>query len=355
MKRKTNQPPSPAAVVVDVFCGAGGLSLGLQQAGLEIAAGIDLDPACRHPFEHNIGAPFHRLDVTDVEATDVVAMFGDNPVRVLAGCAPCQPFSGYTTKRRESDDRWRLLMDFLRLVEQVRPEIVTLENVPRLALLPLWAKFVGALEAFGYQVVWKVVDAADFGVAQNRRRVVLLASRIGAIGMPEPLSGPRRTVRDEVATRPPVTAGACDSGDPLHRARGLTAINLERIRIAEPDGTWKRWPEHMRVRCHTEPTGRTYPSVYGRMAWDKPSPTITTQFYGFGNGRFGHPDQDRALTLREGAMLQSFPADFEFVPAGEPIVARTIGRLIGNAGPPALGAAVGRTIAEHVRHCAPAI
>ncbi|MCJ2068893.1 DNA cytosine methyltransferase [Methylobacterium sp. J-030] len=334
--------------MVDVFCGAGGLSLGLREAGLAIAAGIDLDPACRYPYEHNIGASFHGRDIMGVSAAEVATMFGDAPVRVLAGCAPCQPFSGYTTKRRESDGRWRLLLEFLRVVEQMRPEIVTLENVPRLTLLPLWGEFVRALEALGYHVVWKVVDAADFGVPQNRRRVVLLASRLGAITMPKATEHVHRTVRDEVFDRPAITAGECDRHDRLHQARGLTAINLERIRIAEPEGTWKRWPEHMRVKCHTEPTGRTYPSVYGRMAWDKPSPTITTQFYGFGNGRFGHPEQDRALTLREGAMLQSFPAEFEFVPPGKPIVARTIGRLIGNAVPPALGRAIGRTIIEHI-------
>ncbi|MCJ2069324.1 DNA cytosine methyltransferase [Methylobacterium sp. J-030] len=335
--------------MVDVFCGAGGLSLGLRDAGLTIAAGIDLDPACRYPFEHNIGASFHGRDIMEVSATEVSAMFGEAPIRVLAGCAPCQPFSGYTTKRRESDGRWRLLLEFLRFVELVRPEIITLENVPRLTLLPLWGEFVRALEALGYHVVWKVVDAADFGVPQNRRRVVLLASRLGTIEMPKGTEQQHRTVRDEVFDRPPVEAGECDRQDRLHRARGLTAINLERIRIAEPHGTWRCWPEHMRVKCHTELTGRTYPSVYGRMAWDKPSPTITTQFYGFGNGRFGHPEQDRALTLREGAMLQSFPANFQFVPPGKPIVARTVGRLIGNAVPPALGRAVGKAIIDHIR------
>ncbi|WP_288586509.1 DNA cytosine methyltransferase [uncultured Methylobacterium sp.] len=342
------------ATVVDIFCGAGGLSLGLKQAGLQIAAGVDVDPDCRYPFERNLGAAFYQADVTGLNAADLLPMFDGAEIKILAGCAPCQPFSGYTTKRRDTDDRWRLLMDFVRLVEGARPHVLTLENVPRLAHLPLWREFVLALQALGYHVVWAVVDAADFGVPQSRKRIVLLASLLGVIEMPRPNEVRGRTVRDEIGDRPPVAAGSSDNVDPLHRSRALTPINLERIRMARPAETWKKWPEHLKVRCHTEPTGRTYPSVYGRMSWDRPAPTITTQFYGFGNGRFGHPEQDRALTLREGAMLQSFPSDFEFVPPGAKIVCRTLGRLIGNAVPPALGAAIGRAISRHlVAHAQP--
>lgn len=347
------RPSVRSTAVVDIFCGAGGLSLGLKQAGLRVVAGVDLDPDCRHPFVSNLGAAFHQVDVASLEAPDLAAMFGSAEIRIMAGCAPCQPFSGYTTKRRGIDGRWRLLIDFLRLVESVRPDVLTLENVPRLSHLPLWKEFVEALQALGYHVVWAVVDAADFGVPQNRKRIVLLASLLGPIEMPRPIEGSVKTVRDEIGDRPPLSAGSTNEDDPLHRARALTSINLERIRTALPAQTWKRWPEHLKVRCHTEPTGKTYPSVYGRMSWDRPSPTITTQFYGFGNGRFGHPEQDRALSLREGAMLQSFPSDFEFVPPGAKIVARTLGRLIGNAVPPALGAAIGRSIASHIEACRP--
>ncbi len=347
-ERPRKRPKRADLAVVDVFCGVGGLSLGLKQAGLRVVAGIDLDPDCRYPFEHNVGGTFHKADVAELSSDAVAEMYGDAKIKVLAGCAPCQPFSGYTTRRREIDDRWRLLMDFLRLVQGARPDVLTLENVPRLAHLPLWQEFVSGMEAAGYSVNWAVVDAADFGVPQNRKRIVLMASRLGSIAMPASVEGPRKTVRDVIGAAPKVAAGSAHQDDTLHRARALTPINLERIRTARPAETWKRWPEHLRVRCHTEATGRTYPSVYGRMSWDKPSPTITTQFYGFGNGRFGHPDQDRALTLREGALIQSFPAGFEFVPPGAPIIARTVGRLIGNAVPPALGAAIGRVIIAHV-------
>ena len=335
-------------VAVDVFCGAAGLSYGLKKSGIEIAAGIDLDPACRFPFEKNIGAPFLQQDVCTLAPESVAALFGDAKIRVLAGCAPCQPFSGYTTKRREIDLRWQLLMEFLRIATKVRPEIVTLENVPRLSHLPLWASFVKGLRGAGYHVAWRVIDASDYGVCQKRKRLVLLASLLGPIELPPSHNGKALNVRDVIATLPAIKAGGSAAGDRLHCSRALTARNLRRIRVSRPAGTWREWPAKMRVACHQTKGGKTYPSVYGRMSWDKPAPTITTQFYGFGNGRFGHPEQDRAITLREGALLQSFPIDFQFVHSEKRISFREIGRLIGNAVPPALARAIGGAIVDHV-------
>lgn len=332
---------------IDVFCGAAGLSAGLRASGIKIAAGIDLDPDCRFPFEQNIGSPFIQADIASVSAADVDTLFGDASVRLLAGCAPCQPFSGYTTSRRETDGRWQLLMEFLRLVEEVQPEIVTMENVPRLKHLPLWGEFVTRLNSAGYDVDWKVVNAADYGVPQARQRLVLLASSLGAIKLPPPSVRRPRTVRSAIGKQPHVEAGVRNQDDPLHASRTLTQANLKRIRSSKPAGTYRDWPEHMRLECHRKKNVR-YPSVYGRMSWDKPAPTMTTQFYGFGNGRFGHPEQDRAITLREGAILQSFPPDYVFIPKGARINFRQIGRLIGNAVPPALGKAIGGAIVEHV-------
>ncbi|MDO9296996.1 DNA cytosine methyltransferase [Bradyrhizobium sp.] len=333
---------------VDLFCGAAGLSWGLKKSGITIAAGIDLDPACQFPFEKNIGAPFLQLDVGSLSNEAVAELFSSK-VRVLAGCAPCQPFSGYTTRRRAIDPRWQLLLEFLRIAEGVKPEIVTLENVPRLAHLPLWTTFVSRLEAAGYHVTWGILDAAQYGVPQNRRRLVLLGSRFGKIDLPKAKKSTAPTVRSAISGLRGISAGKKNENDPLHAARALTARNLARIRIARPAGTWKEWPKHMRAACHTSEKGRTYPSVYGRMSWDKPAPTITTQFYGFGNGRFGHPDQDRAITLREGSLLQSFPKSFKFAEDGLRVNFRAIGRLIGNAVPPALAQAIGKAIVDHVR------
>jgi DNA (cytosine-5)-methyltransferase 1 len=193
------------------------------------------------------------------------------------------------------------------------------------------------------------LDAAQYGVPQSRRRLVLLGSRLGNISLPKPKKSASPTVRSAIGGLRGIAAGKKNAVDPLHSARALTPRNLARIRIAKPAGTWKEWPKSMRAACHTTDSGRTYPSVYGRMSWDKPAPTITTQFYGFGNGRFGHPDQDRAITLREGSLLQSFPKSFKFAEDGSRVNFRAIGRLIGNAVPPALGQAIGKAIVDHVR------
>lgn len=175
-----------------------------------------------------------------------------------------------------------------------------------------------------------------------------LASRIGDIGIPCPKAGPVPTVREAIGHLPGIAAGTANDDDHLQSARALTPPNLARIQASRPGGTWKEWVPTMRARCHRAKTGKTYPSVYGRMEWDKPSPTITTQFYGFGNGRFGHPDQDRALTLREGALLQTFPPEFEFAPATDRTNFRQIGKLIGNAVPVNLGVHIGAEIARHI-------
>lgn len=339
---------SRAIVAVDLFCGAGGLSLGLKQSGISIAAGIDLDPACRYPFEANVGAPFLEQDVGSLSGDTIEKLFGARGVRLLAGCAPCQPFSGYTTKRRAIDKRWKLLLDFLRIAEDTQPDLVTMENVPRLVHLPLWKLFVERLQGAGYRVAWSVLNAAQYGVPQTRHRLVLLGSRLGDIVLPQPSVESEVSVRRAIGRLPKVAAGVKSSTDPLHASRALTERNLARIRISAQGGTWREWPKRMRVDCHQTKKGKTYPSVYGRMSWDHPSPTMTTQFYGFGNGRFGHPEQDRAITLREGAILQSFPSDAAFAPPGARVNFRAIGRLIGNAVPPALGQAIGRTIIRHV-------
>jgi DNA (cytosine-5)-methyltransferase 1 len=340
---------APPITAVDIFCGAAGLSLGLKGSGIRIAAGIDLDPACRYPFERNIGAPFLEKDVSALEPPILADLFGQAKLRVLAGCAPCQPFSGYTTRRRAIDRRWQLLLEFLRLAESVKPEVVTVENVPRLIHLPIWRGFVKGLQSIGYYVTWNVLDASQYGVPQNRRRLVLLASRFGKIELPKPTIIEPVTVRSAIGGLPSIQAGAHSGADPLHSARALTSRNMARIRISSPAGTWREWPQELRVLCHQTATGKTYPSVYGRMSWDRPAPTITTQFFGFGNGRFGHPEQDRAITLREGALLQSFPLDFEFLPPGRRVSFIEIGRLIGNAVPPALGRAIGCAVINHVK------
>jgi DNA (cytosine-5)-methyltransferase 1 len=336
---------------IDLFCGAGGLSHGLQEAGVAVAAGIDLDPACKYPFEANIEAPFLQQDVRDVTAGQLSRLWESGGVRVLAGCAPCQPFSPY---RRGADttgeEQWPLLGEFGRLVSETLPEIVTMENVPRIGKARIFTEFVSQLEALGYDVSWRSCNGLDYGLPQGRRRLVLLASLLGPLAVPEgPLRGSApRTVRDTIAGLPPLRSGQVDSVDPLHRSRGLTDINLRRIRASTPGGTWEQWPEELRAPCHRKSSGATFRNVYARMEWDKPSPTITTLAHNFGTGRFGHPEQDRPISLREAAMLQGFPETYRFVQAGAAVYFSQLGRLIGNAVPPPIAAAVGAAILEHV-------
>ncbi len=342
----------PVADVVDIFCGAGGLSHGFGQRGFHIAGGFDVDESCRYAFEHNNGAPFIRRDVTLLKAKEINALFTPGRARVLVGCAPCQPFSTYNQKN--DDPKWQLLARFGQLVSEVRPDVLSMENVPRLLTFRgggVFEEFVSSLEASGYYVIWDVLYAPDFGLAQTRSRLVLLASRLGHIELPKPTHvGRHRTVRQEIGKLPSLKHGEVSARDPLHRASKLSDTNLRRISGARPGGTWRDWNRRLVADCHKVRSGKGYSSVYGRMTWDDPSPTITTQFYGFGNGRFGHPEQNRALSLREGALLQGFPRHYEFVAPGERIHFKRVGRLIGNAVPVRLASSIASAVKAHIEN-----
>jgi DNA (cytosine-5)-methyltransferase 1 len=338
------------AAVVDLFCGAGGLSHGFFLRGFEIAAGIDSDENCRYAFERNNKAIFIRRDVANLEAAEIAALFPPAKHRILVGCAPCQPFSTYNQKNE--DPAWQLVSRFATLIEQVRPHVVSMENVPRLLKFrngSVFREFLERLERARYHIAWKILYAPDYGLAQTRSRLVLLASRLGPIGLPRPTHGNRhRTVRDEIGSLPAIKHGEADESDPLHRASRLSELNLRRISAAKPGGTWKDWNRRIVADCHKAETGKGYSSVYGRMSWSAPAPTITTQFYGFGNGRFGHPKQDRGLSLREGALLQGFPRSYEFLPPGERVSFTAIGQMIGNAVPVRLASAIASTTKKHL-------
>lgn len=341
----------PMITAVDVFCGVGGLTHGLEKAGIKVRLGIDIDPACVFPYEANNKAKFILKSVEDLQAKDVKRAFKSGTLTLLAGCAPCQTFSSYNQKADETDTRWWLLSHFSRLVKELSPDYVTMENVPGILKHEVFGCFVTDLENAGYHVNYGVVHCADYGIPQNRRRLVLLAAKSGPICLlPAVELGEHRiSVRNAIADLPPLSAGEIDHEDPLHQCVALSDINLRRLSQSRPGGTWRDWDKNLVAMCHRKKTGKTYPSVYGRMSWDQPSPSITTQFFGFGNGRFGHPEQDRAISLREGAILQSFPRDYRFVPEGQTIVKKIVGRLIGNAVPVKLGEALGKSIIEHAR------
>lgn len=340
---------------VDLFCGAGGLTHGLLHAGIRVDAGIDVDPSAAHAYStNNAGAQFLEWDVAHKTSPSIARLFSSGRHRLLAGCAPCQPFSKLTNGQVRHG-AWNLLDNFARFVEGISPELVTMENVPELAQRgrEVFKNFVRTLERNGYAVDWKIVNCADYGAPQIRKRLVLLGSRIGSIAVPEgSYKEPEhwKTVRHTIGDLPPVHSGARDPNDPLHAAALLSPLNLQRIRATRHDGgTWADWPKKLLLECHTRESGRRYHSIYGRMWWDKPAPTMTTNCNGIGNGRFGHPEQDRAITLREAALLQSFPISYEFWPTGQPMPTKAIARMIGNAVPPELARAIGEALIAHVR------
>ncbi len=334
---------------IDLFCGAGGLTYGIKKEGIHVTAGIDTDPACRYPYEKNNKAKFIEKDIKEITAEELKELFTEDGYTVLAGCAPCQPFSSYRHGQNSKDDhKWGLLYEFSRLAKSVQPDIITMENVSTVSKHQVFDDFVNELKELNYHVWYSVIDCSKYGSPQTRKRMVLLASKHGEIRMIDPIYDKPKTVEQVIGKLKPIKAGETSSIDPLHVSASLTPLNLKRIKASKPGGTWRDWPTHLVAKCHKEKSGKTYPSVYGRMQWDKPAPTMTTQCYGFGNGRFGHPSQDRAISLREAALLQGFPETYQFVPEDEQVMMTKVGRMIGNAVPVDLGQAVGRSIVNHL-------
>lgn len=342
-------------VAIDLFCGIGGLTYGIRQTGIDVAAGIDIDSTCRYAYEENNKSVFINKGIEEVKKEEIQAYYPKDCIKILMGCAPCQPFSNYSlryTKEGPKDEKWKLLYYFRDLVKEVQPEIISMENVPQLVKKDVFADFVKGIKNEGYHVSWKIVNCADYGVPQSRNRLVLLASKWGDIHLIPPLYSEIDyiTVKDAIGSLPKIADGEICKEDELHRASKLSKINKKRIKSSIPGGTWKDWDESLQLPCHKKNTGKGYRAVYGRMEWDKPSPTITTQFYGYGNGRFGHPEQDRAISMREGAILQSFPPDYKFIDIEHPQTNRQIGVHIGNAVPVKLGEAIGKSILVHLQN-----
>lgn len=348
--------PKLRAAAVDLFCGAGGLTRGLLDGGVKVIAGFDIDDNCRFPYEaNNEGARFYNESITHLTSDALLRIYPKGHLRVLVGCAPCQTFSRYTQGLNQRDDpKWTLLTQFARLVHELKPDVVSMENVPELANYRIFTNFLSVLRKEGFYFEqdpdkW-VIYCPDYGIPQNRRRLVILASRLGPIELIPPTHPPGQYlhVKDAIGKLPRLRAGGVCKTDLLHRSSSLNERNLRRIRASTPGGTWRDWPAALRADCHKGKSGKTYPSVYGRMEWNKPSPTITTEFYGYGSGRFGHPQQDRALSLREGALLQSFPSGYRFVRPDTEYSFKGVGKLIGNAVPVRLGLAIGTSITKHL-------
>lgn len=337
---------------VDLFCGVGGLTLGLEQSGINVVAGIDSDPSCAFPYSYNNSSNFIGARIEDVSGREIRSYLKGFDYKLLVGCAPCQPFSKHQKdkKDRSSHKSWNLLSEFGRLILEVRPSIVSMENVPGLVTEEVFDRFIKLLISKSYHINYKVVNVADYGVPQTRRRLILLASKLGPIELVQETHRENPvSVKEAIGNLPPISDGCQDVYDPLHYSSKLSALNKQRMSFAKPGGTWHDWPDHLISACHQKKTGKSYSAVYGRMKWSSPAPTITTEFTYFGTGRFGHPEQNRALSLREGAILQSFPRSYMFVPNGHKVSIKEISRQIGNAVPPRLGEIIGESIINHLK------
>jgi len=345
MKNKRNI----SAFAIDIFCGVGGMTHGFLLEGIPVLVGIDADISCKYSFEKNNKAIFWEKNIQDLNGIELLPYYPKDRIKILIGCAPCQPFSKYTSKKSR-DDKWALIHEFTRIIADSNPDIVSMENVPEVVKHHVFADFTNDMKSLGYQVSWKIVNCPEYGIPQTRKRLVFFASKYGNVNLVEPTHKQDNylTVRQTIGHLPSIEAGETHRKDSLHRASRLSSMNRKRIRASVPGGSWRSWNDRLRLDCHKKSSGKTYPSIYGRMEWDKPSPTITTQAHGYGNGRFGHPEQDRALSLREAALLQTFPHYYDFIDPDQSFSISHIARHIGNAVPPQLGRIIAKSIKIHL-------
>jgi len=342
--------------VVDLFCGVGGMTHGFVKEKFRVVAGIDIDRTCKYAYEKNNDAKFIHADAENLFAKDIIHLFPKNKIKILVGCAPCQPFSKYTNRKTE-DHKWRLLYSFSRLITEIQPDIISMENVPELLTYrkkTVYDDFIDVLEKNGYAICSEVVYCPDYGIPQKRTRLVLLASKFGPIKLLQKTHtlSKYKTVADTIRNLEKIEAGEVSKKDPLHRSSWLSGLNKKRIIMTPCGGSWKNWPIDLICDCHKKESGKSYGSIYGRMKWEEPSPTITTQFNGFGNGRFGHPEQNRAISFREAALLQTFPKDYDFIDPYAGFSYKTIARHIGNAVPVRLAQIIARSIKKHLeKYC----
>lgn len=332
--------------IIDCFCGAGGLSLGFEQSGFEVVYAFDIDEASIKTYKHNPNhhhGPAFVRDIYKVSKASIEEDLGHEfgAIDVVIGGPPCQ---GFSVQRRgdNSDLRNNLVLEYTRLIKEIRPRLFVMENVGGLLSVrgrPFLEQLTNNLNAAGYIIQRKTLLASDYGVPQSRRRVIIVGE-LSPDGMtryefPEQTEGMPKTVRMAISD----LMDKSELDIPNHKADKLSPINLQRIRAIKEGEGQDSLPDELQLDCHKNHKGHRHLDTYGRMAWDKPSPTITARFDSFSRGRFGHPVLDRTITLREGARLQTFPDSFEFL--GSKV---EVARQIGNAVPPVLA----RSIAESV-------
>jgi DNA (cytosine-5)-methyltransferase 1 len=340
--------------VVDFFSGCGGASCGLRKAGCNILAGIDNNKDAAATFALNFpeAKVFHD-DIRLLRVEILESLFANvfSPL-LFTACAPCQPFSKQNRQRKPKDERIGLMDEFSRFVEHYLPDYIFIENVPGLQKFSMQdsplQRFRSKLCELKYpEPHIGVVYAMEYGVPQWRPRLIIIASKHMRLTFPSPTHGtgtqnpPFPTVREWIGDLPPLEAGERDPNDNDHQAAVLSPQNLERIRHTPEGGGRKNWPKRLLLRCHekmrAEKGREGHSDVYGRLAFDKPASGLTTRCISYSNGRFGHPTQDRAISLREAACLQTFPNDFHFL---GPLNSKA--KQVGNAVPPLLAEQFGK-------------
>lgn len=339
---------------IDFFCGGGGMTCGLSQAGIHVIAGVDFDKNAQATYEYNNpDSTFIHKDIRRLHSDYFERNFGiqrNDDHLILVGCSPCQYYSIINTDRTKSELSKMLLLNFARFVEYYKPGYVLVENVPGIvtnkeSVLP---QFLKKLAKMDYKVATDIVDMSHYGVPQSRRRFSLIATRLNHdISLPAK-DNQVHTVADVLGERngfPKITAGHRDSTPFAHTTAGLSDICLHRLAATPHNGgdrmSWKDDP-NLQLPCYIG-KDENFRDTYGRIWWDRPSPTITTKFFSISNGRFAHPDEDRALSIREGATLQTFPKDYEFKTNSIAAAAR----IIGNAVPCEYARRLGKTIISY--------
>lgn len=341
---------------VDFFCGGGGMSYGMQKSGIQVLAGIDYEENCRATYEANIGkGKFIKADVFDLkekELEDTLNLKRSDDELLLIGCSPCQFWSIINTDKSKSKKSKNLLVEFGRFVKYFNPGYVVVENVPGVLRKKEESglqSFIDWLESNGYLVNFKIHNTNNFGVPQNRKRFTLVANRIGKQSIfPEKDLENKPVVKDVIGVSngfKKINSGYKDTTDFLHSVSKISPLTEKRLKKISKDGgnrlDFKDDPE-LQLKCF-EGRDNSFKDTFGRLWWNRPAPTITTKFFSVSNGRFVHPEENRALSLREGATLQSFPKDYKFHGTSH----ASIARLIGNAVPPEYAKRIGLSIIKN--------
>jgi DNA (cytosine-5)-methyltransferase 1 len=343
--------------LVDFFCGAGGMSCGFSQAGVKILGGIDIEKQFEKTYKkNNKGAKYINKDITkyrpeQLQKTLNLKKFDDK--LIFIGCSPCQYWSKINTLKLKSSFTNNLISDFQRFIKYFMPGNIVVENVPGLIKAKNNNVLLGFLDFLifnGYKYEFRIIRTDQYGVPQRRKRFLLIASRVAnKVFFPEPIDDPNLTVRNYIGEHngfAKIPDGHKDNSDFLHTTSLLSPFNKRRIKMTPLDGgTREAWKddEELQIDAYKgEGKDKIFKTIYGRLFWDKPASTITTRFIATSCGRFAHPDEDRGLSLREGATLQTFPKEYKFVGG---LV--SVAKQIGNAVPPEMARRIALSIMKN--------